>query len=146
MTAPRSSQHDRLVSSLRCLVVIGIGATLLIGCGRSSGLTRVVVRGDVTLNGSPVEEGHIHFMPIDGTAGPVTIARITGGKYVCDAKGGVPVGKQRVEILAWDPKLPPGGRGEPTRPQLIPEKYNEQSELVETISNESGAVEKNFNL
>jgi hypothetical protein len=74
------------------------------------------------------------------------MARIAGGKYVCDDKGGVPVGKHRVEIQAWDPKLPPGGRGEPTRPPLVPAKFNDNSELVETIAAEGGRVEKNFSL
>ena len=74
------------------------------------------------------------------------MARIAGGKYVADDKGGVPIGKVRVEISAWDPKLPPGGRGEPTRPNLVPDKFNEHSELVEIIAREGGAIEKNYNL
>ena len=79
-----------------------------------------MVRGAATLNGSPIEDGQIRYVPIEKTVGPTTIARITNGEYVCDAKGGVPVGKHRVEILAWDPKLPPGGRGEPTRLRAVP--------------------------
>jgi hypothetical protein len=122
-----------------------LAAVAVIGCGKSSQIPRVVVSGSVTLKGSPVEDGQIRYIPIEGTAGPVTMARVTGGKYVCDDKGGVPVGKHRVEISAWDPKLPPGGRGEPTRPNLVPEKFNEQSELVETIADE-GRVAKDFSL
>src|SRR5829696_2114237 len=83
------------------------------GCSRRSGLERVVVHGKVTLNGSPVDEGQIHFIPVEGTAGPVTSSRIIGGAYECNDKGGVPVGKHRVELRAWDPKLPAGGRGAP---------------------------------
>lgn len=105
-----------------------------------------MVRGAITLDGSPVADGQIRYVPIEGTTGPVTIARITSGIYVCEAKGGVPVGKHRVEILAWDPNAPYGGRGEPTRPQLVPDKYNENSDLVETIADGSGSVEKNFSL
>jgi hypothetical protein len=139
-------RHDRLFHKLRWLLAIGTIAALAVGCRPSSGIQRVVVRGAVTLNGSPVEDGQIRFVPIDGTAGPVTIARISGGKYVADDKGGVPAGRVRVEISAWDPKLPPGGRGEPTRPDLVPDKFNERSELVETISADGGEVENNFNL
>jgi hypothetical protein len=126
-----------------CFVVVAI---VVAGCGKSSRLSRVVVSGAVTLNGSPVEDGQIRYVPIAETVGPVTMARIAGGKYVCDDKGGVPVGKHRVEIQAWDPNLPPGGRGEPSRPPLVPAKFNENSELVETIADEGGRIEKDFNL
>lgn len=132
--------------SLLWLCVLGAVALGAVGCRRSSGIPRVVVRGAVTLNGSPVQDGQIQYVPIEGTAGPVTSARVVGGKYVCDSKGGVPVGKHRVELLAWDPKLPSGGRGEPTRPQLVPEKYNDKSGLVETVEENGTAVEKNFAL
>ena len=97
-------------------------------------------------NGTPVEDGQIRYIPIEGTEGPITVAHISGGKYACNDKGGVPVGKHRVEILAWDPKLPRGGRGEPTPPQLIPTKYNSKSELVELIEDNGEPVVKNFDL
>jgi hypothetical protein len=119
---------------------------ILAGCRQSTGIERVVVQGRVTLNGAPVEDGQIRFIPVEGTAGPVTIAPIIKGRYVCDDKGGVPLGKHRIEILAWDPTAPPGGRGEPPRPQWAPAKYNEQSELVETIESNGSDLAKNFDL
>jgi hypothetical protein len=138
--------YSRRLRQSHCLLLSVCATIVVAGCGKSSKIPRVVVSGSVTLNGAPVEDGQIRYVPIEGTVGPVTMARIVGGEYVCDDKGGVPVGKHRVEISAWDPKLPPGGRGEPTRPNLVPAKFNDSSELVEMIADESGRVEKNFTL
>jgi hypothetical protein len=122
-------------------------AIQLAGCGRSDGLTRVVVNGNVTLGGSPVERGQIRFIPDVDTAGPVTIEEILNGKYSCERTGGVPVGQHRVEILAWDPSVPfPTGPGQATPKQLAPKKYNEESELVVTLDDSTNPVVKDFDL
>jgi hypothetical protein len=134
-------QRVRQIGGMLALALVSFA-----GCGKSDGPVRVVVVGAVTLNGQSVEDGQIRYIPIDGTVGPITIAKIVGGQYTCDDKGGVPVGNHRVEILAWDPKAPIGGRGEPPRPQLAPEKYNEKSELKATIEETGSRVAKNFDL
>jgi hypothetical protein len=104
------------------------------GCGRGDGLNRVVVAGAVTLNGTPAEVGQIRFIPQGDTPGPVSISPISGGRYETNEFGGVPAGKHRVEILIWDPKVPPPrGPGGPQRPQWAPEKYNLKSELELTV-------------
>ena len=124
-----------------------IVAIHFIGCGRSDGLTRVVVNGNVRLSGSPVERGQIRFIPHVDTAGPVTIEEILDGEYSCERSGGVPVGQHRVEILAWDPSVPfPTGPGQPTPKQLAPKKYNVDSELVVTLDDSSNPVVKDFDL
>jgi len=124
-----------------------IVAIHLVGCGRSDGLTRVVVNGNVRLDGAPVERGQIRFIPDVDTAGPVTIQEISDGEYSCQRSGGVPIGKHRVEILAWDPSVPfPTGPGQATPKQLVPKKYNEESQLVVTLDDSTNPVVKDFDL
>ena len=119
----------------------------LVGCGPSDGLTRVVVNGNVHLGGAPVERGQIRFIPHVDTEGPVTIQEIRDGEYSCEKSGGVPVGQHRVEILAWDPSIPfPTGPGQATPQQLVPKKYNVDSELTVTLDNSSNPVVKDFDL
>jgi hypothetical protein len=133
---------------LRFHTLIALSCLLTaVGCGRGDGLTRVVVSGSVSLDGTPVEDGQIRYVPVEATAGPVTIAPIQQGKYVCDARGGVPVGKHKVEILVWDPKVqqPKGPGGDP-RPQWAPPKYNKNSELTADIAEGDGTLTKDFKL
>jgi hypothetical protein len=134
----------------RCIVawmLAGLLLAIVAGCGRGDGLNRVVVAGKVTLNGTPAEVGQIRFIPQGDTPGPVTIQPIEYGDYLCDHKGGVPAGEHRVEILIWDPKVPPPrGPGGPQRPQWAPEKYNQKSELTFTVNAGSGKVVKDWAL
>jgi hypothetical protein len=135
------------IAGVRQALGLALVAVHLVGCGSSDGLTRVVVEGDVRLNGSPVTKGQIRFIPEVGTKGPVYIQEILNGEYSCDRAGGVPAGQHRVEILAWDPSVPfPKGPGAPTPKQLAPEKYNVKSELTITLDDSTNPVVKDFDL
>jgi hypothetical protein len=59
-----------------------------------------VVHGTITFQGNKVDTGAITFVPIDGTPGPVSVGTITDGEYRIDARGGVPLGKHRVQVEA----------------------------------------------
>jgi hypothetical protein len=72
---------------------------LSIGCGRSD-LRRRVVYGAVTCGGEKVAFGEVLFVPIEGTRGPATAAVIVNGQYRAENRGGVPIGKHRVEVSA----------------------------------------------
>ena len=83
-----------------------LGAMLAAGCG-GDGVTTRVVSGSVTVGGKPVATGQVRFVPIRGTPGPASLGQITDGEYRIEARGGVPVGTHRVEIVeygkgAWD--------------------------------------------
>ena len=71
----------------------------LSGCG-SDGLPSKVVHGTITFNGEKVMLGQVRFVPIEGTPGPASFSSIEDGKYRIEARGGVPVGKHRVEVQA----------------------------------------------
>jgi hypothetical protein len=116
---------------------IFVGATLfaLTGCS-NDGVQRAEVSGTVTFNGQPVKEGSINFFPTDGTKGPEAGGAILDGKYhIPKAKGPV-VGKNRVELRAFqktgrriqDPTAPPGTLTEEIA-NVFPLEFNTNSEL-----------------
>jgi hypothetical protein len=98
------------------------------------------VSGTVQLDGQPVEEGSIQFIPVEGTKGPGTGAVITKGSYHIPRGQGVVVGKNRVELRAFkttgrivqDPTAPPGVKTE-ERVQAFPPEYNDKSTEVREI-------------
>jgi hypothetical protein len=109
----------------------GLAALLSAGC--SDGPPYGEVRGEVTLDGQPVKQGVVRFIPLDGST-PTASALITDGRF----SERVPVTSHRVEISA--PRLPPGGparRGtiDDNTPleELIPERYNLRSELTADV-------------
>jgi hypothetical protein len=129
------------------LVVASSVIAMISGCGRGDGFDRAVVSGTVTLDGTPAEVGQIRFIPQGDTPGPVTIEPIENGGYLCEHKGGVPAGEHRVEVLIWDPKVPPPrGPGGPQRPQWAPEQFNQKSELTFTVNDDGGKVVKDWAL
>lgn len=123
------------------------------GCGRG-GPERVVVSGTVTYQGRPLETGTIRFRPIGGTRAPASGAEIIDGQYEVAARGGVPVGTYRVQIVAHrvDPRYAGAAEpatsgsvdGGPPRQQYLPEKYNTRSELTLTIEPGSGPITEDF--
>ena len=117
------------------------------GCRHGNSPLRVVIMGTVNFQGEAVIDGQIRFIPQSNTLGPVSIEPIRGGRYRCDHAGGVPVGKHRVEILAWNPRAAePIGPGLPPRPQFLPAKYNAHSELFVSIEKTSNPLVRDFNL
>jgi hypothetical protein len=125
---------------------------LLVGCQSSSELERVVVSGNVTYNGEPIEYGVIQFRPMDGTKGPSSSTEIVKGRYKMAAKGGVPVGRHQVVIQAFrgefsDPNDPGTALSDvPAGPQFLPEKYNRQTELEFEALPSSSEVQQDFPL
>jgi hypothetical protein len=109
------------------IATVAMIATLFAGC--SYGPPMGDVRGNVTVNGQPLEEGSIRFIPVDGET-QTTGGIITNGSFQVE----VPVAKQRVEIMANvidQDKTPPN----PTDDQivmkaLVPKRYNFESELM----------------
>ena len=109
----------------------------LTGCGgRPAGVPTATVTGKVTLDGTPLEKGSITFIPVDGIGAP-SGGNIVKGLYTAE----VQLGQKRVEIRSTkvtgqrdaypgDPKSPKLDIFE----ELIPLKYNAQSELKSTVN------------
>ena len=126
------------------LLLLFAGST---GCGYRSNLERVHVSGKASYAGKPIDIGQIRFIPIESTRAPITVENIRDGAYETETSGGVPVGKYRVEIKMFDsedyqnaPRVP----GAAAPKQLLPDKYNRESELTMTIESGSGDIEHDF--
>jgi hypothetical protein len=112
---------------IQVTVLAAVSALLISGC--SYGPPMGDVQGTVTVNGQPLVEGSILFIPVNGET-QSTGAIITNGAFQTE----VPVAKQRVEITANiidQEKTPPN----PTDDQivmkkLVPDRYNVKSELI----------------
>lgn len=116
-------------------------AMLVVGC--SNGRPMGDVQGRVTLNGKPLSEGAVRFIPIKGDT-PATGGIIRDGIF----KVQVPVSKQRVEIssnVVDREKTPPNPTGDQIVMKiLVPERYNNRSEL--TLDVVSGLNEPVYDL
>ena len=125
--------------SLWCLILLGVA---IVGCGPSGPVT-VPISGTVTLDGKPLSDASIRFVP-DNIKLPPEGGEIVEGKFTMRAKPG----KNRVEILATRP--PRGSNPAPDAPhvgweQYLPPRYNYQTELQAEVA-DSGNNEFRFNL
>lgn len=121
------------------LLALAVAIASVTGCGKTSTLDKVVVRGSVTLDGQPIPNGEIRFIPAPGTAGPISGGPIKDGAYVAQGRGGVPLGNHQVEIRAFRAMAKgqgqagtPGFEGGPAE-QYLDKRYNEQTTLTAKI-------------
>jgi hypothetical protein len=120
---------------------------VLLGCGTGGKANRVVVYGTVSVDGEQVPKGRVRFTPIAGTTGPASVAVIRNGAYRYDYEGGLPVGAHRVQIWGHPADAPDSpGPGGPPIEQLVPGKYNTDSDLRAVFEPSSTPVEYNFDL
>lgn len=122
----------RLVSAKTWLLLV---FAMVLGCGGS----QCTVTGTLSFNGQPIQDGSIRFFPVDGTEGPGAVAKIENGQYGITSESNLLAGKYSVQITAVKKtgrmirprEVMPGDAGTPTEEeiQLIPAKYNSESEL-----------------
>ncbi|BBO34633.1 hypothetical protein [Lacipirellula parvula] len=128
--------------------LLAVASSLLfaVGCGNSSAIDKVVVSGVVTLDGQPISNGEIRFIPTSGTIGPVSGGAIKDGAYTAQAKGGVPIGTHQVEIKAYraNPKSKTASAEGGAAEQFLDARYNAQTTLTATI--EPDTETKDFQL
>jgi hypothetical protein len=102
--------------------------SVIVTCGCSSKPQMGDVQGTVTVNGRPLSDGAVRFIPVDGTT-PTTGGTIRDGKF----RVAVPVAKQRVEISANAvdrEKTPPNATNDQiVMKKLVPARYNSESKL-----------------
>jgi hypothetical protein len=117
-----------------CLALFVGALVALTGCDGSG--TKIDIEGEVKLNGEPVADGDINFIPEDKKFGGEG-GKITGGKYKMKARPG----KNKVEIRATKEvqgKKVPSAAGpdtfETARESIIPKKYNEETTLTADVS------------
>jgi hypothetical protein len=122
--------------ALSVLIIALVG-----GCSRARPMGDV--QGRVTVNGQPVKEGAVRFIPVKGDT-PATGGIVRNGNF----KVQVPVTKQRVEFSANvvdTEKTPRNATGDQiVMKALVPERYSTRSEL--TLNVVSGLNEPVFEL
>jgi hypothetical protein len=123
-------------------MALGMAALLaLAGCSGNDGK----VSGTVTVDGKPLENGSILFVPVDGKT-PTTGGSIKEGHYSVR----VPIGKMKVSISA--PKVvgrkkiypTPDSPEMPVTKEALPSRYNEETSL--TLDVQPGKIQKDFEL
>ncbi|MEM8734839.1 MAG: hypothetical protein AAGG44_11480 [Planctomycetota bacterium] len=146
-----------LISSHRCSWFVSAACLLcLAGCGSAGSFERAAVSGSVSLDGKPLKDGVVRFVPKDGTPGPKLSVPVKDGRFAADRQDGPSVGSHRVEIESLDT----GGYeldDEDAIDQLkaerkrriavdkVPEQYNTRSVLTAEVA--SGDLnELNFEL
>ena len=118
------------------LAVSGFCLLIMAGCTRAT--DRQSLKGTVTLDGAPLAEGSILFLPQPGTKGPTSGGKIAKGLFSISPAGGAFSGKFRVEITAVrntgkkvkDHRM--GNLIDETE-QFIPARYNRESELTAQV-------------
>jgi hypothetical protein len=108
-------------------VLVLSGLLFLAGCGQS-GPAEYSVTGSVTLDGQPIEQGEVQFIPADKQGTPQT-GQIVNGKFECR----VSEGQKRVEITATRESPTPAADGLPNFVSYIPAAYNSQSTLTAEV-------------
>jgi hypothetical protein len=134
----RTYLSGRPLVTLLIACILGCG-----GSGKHEVEERYGAKGMVTLDGAPLAQGEIVFeSPEDFAAGiPPGIGRIENGKY----EATISTGKKVVRISSLVEAGEPDPTGfVPTR-QLLPAKYNTDSQL-EAVVTESGDNEFDFDL
>lgn len=130
-------------SSVLPLVIFVLVAS---GCG---GPSRPSVDGHVTLDGQPLEQGSISFIPTGTTQGPLTGSIIADGEYHIDSASGPVVGQYKVEIRAsmptgkqvpLPPPAPPGAMIDEVA-EVIPSRYNTESTLTAEVKEKKNKLD-----
>jgi len=121
------------------LLLLVPGIVTLAGCGEP------IVTGEVTLDGEPLKEGLITYVPLRSGI-PNAAAKIENGRY----RVKVPVGEMKVQITAPVVMGKRKAYNTPDSPTIdvlgerIPERYNKKTELKAEVK--SGANKFNWKL
>ncbi|WP_146452857.1 hypothetical protein [Bythopirellula polymerisocia] len=121
----------------RCTVFAPLVIVIVVGCSNSDLPERAPVTGIVSLDGKPITQGKVTFVPDNG---PAAIGMIDStGRYVLatDRQGkggdGAMVGHHRIRVIARS-NMEPGAFSV----SLIPDKYVEFAKSGLTAEVESG--------
>lgn len=118
------------------IVLLLTACIVTVGCGDSA---KARVKGNVTFNGDPVEEGSISFLPAEDTQSRKASAAILNGVFDIPADRAPTPGKFKVEI-SWFKKTgnkiasaDPGMVAADETKEAIPAKYNRETTLVREL-------------
>ena len=112
-------------------------ATLALGCGSKNSAAGARLEGAVTLDGNPIAEGTLQFVPQQPSKEAPVMVPFKGGRYVAPA---IPLGKVRVVVSATKKTgkmIKVYSEPYPEVISIIPEKYQDGIEINVTGNNAS---------
>ena len=138
---------------LGAVLVFCLGVALVAGCDTGDMGGRLPISGNVTFQGSPLDQGTIEFKSTGEGPAAFTGAMIKGGSYEVPAEQGLAPGTYSVKIssVAGDPSAPvpemPGmpEDGAPAAEERIPAEYNTESTQQVTVTGD-GANKFDFDI
>lgn len=122
-----------------CVVFCVLTSLTLVGCGTGvedqPDLGRVT--GQVTLDGQPLAGANIYFQPIEGGRNSTATTDDQGNyilDYLRDLKG-AKIGQHKIRVSTFvEPVKGDDGKVEnPGKKELVPDKYNKQTELEKEV-------------
>jgi len=140
-----SSNMAITLFKLQFSLVLTLAAIGVSGCsGGNKGPARAPVQGTITLDGQPLQNALVRFVPQAPTTGPAAMTSVEEGKFELPLKYGPLVGSHRVEIVRCELEPDPedveavqkylAERKKRKRVPGIPARYNEQSSLSAEVS------------
>ncbi len=128
-----------MINAKRWQLTSGLTALILnlatwTGCSEVDSLNRQPISGRISLAGQPLAAGAILLEPISEQTGTAVGATIHDGGFSIARKDGPVPGSYKVRIYARSRRQAPPPKGASERKprpmvELIPEKYNSQTEL-----------------
>ena len=123
-----------------------LAAAVLVGNTGCGGPVRRAVAGSIAIDGQPLDEAVILFVPLDA-GGRKTGGLIAAGRYEMSKAVGLLPGRYRVEV-ADDPPIDPAMRPEQIKPQphrKLPVAYSTSSPLTIEVTAD-GPADFSFDL
>ena len=126
---------------LRSVLVLAFAVTTVAATGCSSEPKKYKASGTVKYKGNPLPDGSVTFIPEGGSTSGMGATSIKDGAFAFPPEAGLLPGKYKVSVSRPDPKGAakiegdaPGASQDAA--ELIPAKYNAQTELTAEIKAE----------
>jgi hypothetical protein len=128
-----------------CFVATSLAAALICaGCGKAQGPEMAAVTGTITLDGRPLPDVNIQFVPEASGGSPSFGGTNADGEYrlmFSQNRSGAMLGKHRVEIAAREQRLDEGGNPIGPEPVKVPAKYLKPGALTATVEPGSNTID-----
>ncbi|MFI4875314.1 MAG: hypothetical protein ACIALR_08250 [Blastopirellula sp. JB062] len=135
---------------MKTTILVAFISLMALGCGSSGDPNMVPIRGSVSYQGAPVDDGVVRFVPSAGVKAPVRVAQVVDGAYELDGRFALSPGTYQIQIEGFEgedmPVSEPGQVVE-SRRQILPEQYNVKSKIDPlTVNTGDAALKKDFEL
>jgi len=131
------------------LLTLAVLSLCFLGCsgGPDDAPETIPVTGTVTLDGAPLSDARVTFIP-DGSGQAASGPTDAEGKFTLKTNGldGAPAGKYKVSVSSSAPEPMPGVDDEESSQSAIPAKYSNADESGFTADVSAGSNDFTFDL